>query len=37
MHGLKKAGVLLDRKILADLAVSDAESFGAVVRVAAAS
>ncbi len=27
MNGLKKAGVLLDRKILADLAVQDKEAF----------
>jgi large subunit ribosomal protein L20 len=27
MRGLKKAGVLLDRKILADIAVSDPEAF----------
>ena len=35
MHGLKKAGVALDRKILADLAVADAPAFGAVVKTAA--
>jgi large subunit ribosomal protein L20 len=27
MHGLKKAGIVLDRKILADLAVRDAAAF----------
>jgi len=27
MHGLKKAGVELDRKVLADIAVRDAEAF----------
>src|ERR1700744_1738665 len=35
MHGLKKAGIALDRKILADLAVADAPAFGAVVKTAA--
>ena len=34
IHGLKKAGVALDRKILADLAVHDAASFGAVAQLA---
>jgi large subunit ribosomal protein L20 len=34
--GLHGAGVEVDRKILADLAVSDAEAFGALVVVAAA-
>jgi large subunit ribosomal protein L20 len=34
--GLHKAGVALDRKILADLAVSDPEGFAAVARVAGA-
>ncbi len=34
MHGLKQAGVELDRKILADLAVHDAATFGHVVKVA---
>jgi large subunit ribosomal protein L20 len=28
MHGLKKAGVEVDRKILADLAVHDPVAFG---------
>jgi large subunit ribosomal protein L20 len=34
MHGLKKAGVLLDRKILADIAVNDAASFAALSELA---
>jgi large subunit ribosomal protein L20 len=34
MHGLKKAGVLLDRKVLADIAVNDAASFAALSEVA---
>ena len=33
MHGLKLAGVELDRKILADLAVQDAEAFNKLVGV----
>ena len=33
IHGLKEAGVELDRKILADLAVHDAATFGSVVKV----
>ncbi len=36
MNGLKKAGVELDRKVLADMAVSDPEAFAAVVEVAKA-
>ena len=36
MNGLKKAGVELDRKVLADMAVSDPEAFTAVVEVAKA-
>ncbi|TXI35959.1 MAG: 50S ribosomal protein L20 [Nitrosomonas sp.] len=31
MHGLKKAGCILDRKMLADMAVRDPSSFAAVV------
>ena len=31
MHGLKLAGVELDRKVLADLAMNQPESFGAIV------
>jgi large subunit ribosomal protein L20 len=34
MHGLKQANVQLDRKILADLAVNDAQAFSAVVDIA---
>jgi len=37
INGLKKAGVELDRKILADLAVRDANSFSKVVDTAKAS
>lgn len=36
MNGLKKAGVTLDRKVLADMAVSDPEAFAAVAEVAKA-
>ena len=34
IHGLKKAGVDLNRKMLADLAVTDPAAFGAVVEQA---
>lgn len=34
MSGLKKAGVELDRKVLADMAVNDADAFAALVEVA---
>lgn len=34
IHSLKKANVALDRKILADLAVSDAATFGAIAKTA---
>jgi large subunit ribosomal protein L20 len=34
IHGLKVAGIALDRKILADIAVHDAASFGAVAALA---
>jgi len=34
MNGLKCAGVALDRKILADLAVNDQDAFGALVEKA---
>jgi large subunit ribosomal protein L20 len=34
VHALKKANVQLDRKILADLAVTDASAFGAIVKTA---
>jgi large subunit ribosomal protein L20 len=36
MAGLRGAGVDLDRKVLADLAVSDAEAFARLVEVAKA-
>ena len=36
MNGLKKAGVELDRKVLADMAVSDPDAFAAIVEVAKA-
>ena len=32
MHGLKKAGVTMNRKMLAELAVSDKEAFAALVE-----
>ena len=34
MNGLKKAGVELDRKVLADLAVTDAAAFAALAEIA---
>jgi large subunit ribosomal protein L20 len=34
MHGLKKANIGLDRKILSDLAISDAKAFSEVVKAA---
>lgn len=34
MHGLKRAGVALDRKVLADLAVHDAAAFTELVSLA---
>lgn len=34
IHGLKKAGVELDRKVLADIALQDPEGFSAIVGVA---
>ncbi len=34
MHGLKLAGVDMNRKMLADLAVNDAEGFGKIADVA---
>jgi len=34
IHGLKQAGVELDRKIMADIAVRDAETFARLVEVA---
>ncbi|MCB9680912.1 MAG: 50S ribosomal protein L20 [Alphaproteobacteria bacterium] len=37
IHGLKKAGVEVNRKMLADLAVSEPQVFGAIVEQAKAS
>jgi large subunit ribosomal protein L20 len=34
MHGLRLAGVEMDRKVLAELAVSDPEAFGALAEMA---
>jgi large subunit ribosomal protein L20 len=34
IHGLKQANVSLDRKVLADIAVRDAEAFSQIVQVA---
>jgi large subunit ribosomal protein L20 len=34
IHGLKQANVSLDRKVLADIAVRDAEAFSQIVEVA---
>ena len=31
IHGLSKAGITLDRKVLADIAVSDPKTFGQIV------
>jgi large subunit ribosomal protein L20 len=36
MHGLKQAGVELDRKTLADIAIHDAAAFGQLVETARA-
>jgi len=36
MHGTKKAGIELDRKILADLAMNDAPAFASIVAAAKA-
>ena len=36
MHGLKKAGVILNRKMLAELAVNDKEAFAALAERAKA-
>ena len=36
MHGLKKAGITLNRKVLADLAVSDKEAFAKLAETAKA-
>ena len=37
IHGLKKAGVVIDRKILADICVRDAATFARIAEVAQAS
>lgn len=34
MNGLKKAGVVLDRKVLSDMAINDAAAFAKLVEVA---
>ena len=34
INGLKKAGIILDRKILADLAISDEVAFGKLAEIA---
>jgi large subunit ribosomal protein L20 len=34
IHGLKKADVRIDRKILADLAIRDAATFGRIAELA---
>ena len=34
MHGLKQAGVEVDRKVLAEMAVSDPKAFGALAEMA---
>jgi large subunit ribosomal protein L20 len=34
MHGLKMAGVELNRKVLADMAVTDAEGFATLAELA---
>ncbi len=36
MNGLKKAGIEVDRKVLADIAVHDIEAFGAIAEQAKA-
>jgi large subunit ribosomal protein L20 len=36
VHGLKKGGVALDRKVLADIAVSDPDGFQALAQLAKA-
>ncbi len=37
VHGLTKAGITIDRKVLADLAVHDIKAFGAIAEKAKAS
>jgi large subunit ribosomal protein L20 len=34
MHGLKQAGIVLDRKVLADMAINDAPAFAALADIA---
>jgi len=34
IHGLKKADVVIDRKILADLAIRDSATFGRIAEIA---
>ena len=34
MHGLKKAGIEIDRKVLSDIAINDAEAFTALAEKA---
>ncbi len=34
MNGLKKSGVTLNRKALAELAISDAQAFGSLLKLA---
>ena len=34
MHGLKKAGIEIDRKVLSDLAINDAAAFTALAEKA---
>ena len=36
VHGLSKAGIELDRRVLAELAISDPQAFGSVVEAARA-
>ena len=33
MNGLKKVGVVLDRKVLSDMAINDAQAFAALVEI----
>lgn len=35
MHGLKKAGIELDRKVLSDMAIRDAQGFASLVKAVA--
>ncbi len=34
MHGLQQAGVVMDRKVLAELAISDPKAFGSLAELA---